>query len=182
MQVMEDRISCPCPRWKIWKCGLDPDESSTHPEGRHILHIPAHTCTTTSTQSVGNPYINYSLFVKGSGSGVQILSPLRNLQLREEILDLTAKLEVERYRAPSSVIVRAPRFLGCSHGDSAMESVGGACSTAISRQVTLLVVTSATLVVTGALITSSNKKLLVTSATLVVTGALLVVTRSYWKQ
>ena len=116
MQVMEDRISCPCPRWKIWKCGLDPDESSTHPEGRHILHIPAHTCTTTSTQSVGNPYINYSLFVKGSGSGVQILSPLRNLQLREEILDLTAKLEVERYRAPSSVIVRAPRFLGCSHG------------------------------------------------------------------
>ena len=38
-----------------------------------------------------------------------------------------------------------------------------------------LVVTSATLVVTGGL-TSSNMKPLVTSATLVVTGALLVVT------
>ena len=38
--------------------------------------------------------------------------------------------------------------------------------------------TSATLVVTGALLVS-NKKLLGTSATLVVTGALLVVTKSY---
>ena len=41
----------------------------------------------------------------------------------------------------------------------------------------MLVVTGATLVVTGAL-TSSNKKLVVTGATLLVTGALLVVTRS----
>ena len=40
-----------------------------------------------------------------------------------------------------------------------------------------LLETSATLVVTGALLV--NKKLLETSATLVVTGALLVVTRSY---